>query len=203
MGGDGEGAGTRPGRGPGRGWGYVGGRFGVQVLPQGWGSSPAASLAVCTARGAAPARGGCSPAHHRGGGQSCLAKLGAGSQQGTCPTGLCWEPLTLSLTLGLQSRSARVSTVPRDHVPRDRAGQGGIGVPQGPGGGLQGPQPSRTSDSPALPSAALSISPAEPSVAPAHGPISVRVKVRFCSWGEQKSVFSPPAFPGRRSSSSK
>lgn len=42
-----------------------------------------------------------------------------------CPVGLCWEPLTLFLTPGLWSLSARVSTVPWGHVPWDRAGQGG------------------------------------------------------------------------------
>lgn len=49
--------------------------------------------------------------------------------------GLCWDPLTLPLTPGLRGHSARVSTVPRGHIPWDCAGQGAIGVPQGPGGG--------------------------------------------------------------------
>lgn len=93
--------------------------------------------------------------------------------------------------------------MPWGHVPQDCARQGDIKVPQGLGGGLQGPEPPRVTDSPALLSAAPAISPAELLVAPAHGPIGVRVKVRFCSWGEQKSVFSTLGSPGRRSSNSK
>lgn len=62
------------GAGPGGAQGVVGG----SVLPQGWVSSPAVSLALCMAA-AAPPWGGCSPARHCGRGQLRLAKLGARS----------------------------------------------------------------------------------------------------------------------------
>lgn len=102
-----------PGAGWGGGWAEAGGAWrvvGVSVLPQGWVSSPATSLAVCRVKGAAPARGGLFPSPSPW--QGPVTPGRARSWRGTCPAGLCWEPLTLPLTPGLCSRSARVSTVP-------------------------------------------------------------------------------------------
>lgn len=72
------------GRGPGPSWGggqaEAGGIWGVvggSGAVAGLGLQPSRQPGGLCGQGGCTSPGGCSPAHHRGGGQPCLAELGA------------------------------------------------------------------------------------------------------------------------------
>lgn len=83
------------------------GAVGGLVLPQGWVFSPAISLALCMhGRGSRICLGGLFPCPSLWRGPVVPGKAGSQEPAGYMSMGLCWEPLTLSLTPGLRSCSA-------------------------------------------------------------------------------------------------